>query len=201
MANFELSIDRAKFQHTGVQPVFDENLYGELLDEFLPEQAHVLRVKLEPHPAWGVSMVQRAVRRASLRTKYNLYGEYKNSGIWISCIDDVIETNDTLLHETKHYLNDIFGTFSKEEVSLKYQRAAVWAGSFATSAAAFGIGAEASIPAQYPVLIAGTVLATSISANRYLTDRTAEEISAQDFAVLPEVVEAYGQVIKYRQAS
>lgn len=57
MADFELHINYAAFERAGRQPRFDENLFGDLLDEQtkfigVPEDKDSLDVYLKPYPPW-----------------------------------------------------------------------------------------------------------------------------------------------------
>lgn len=196
MADFEVRINEGGFKRVGVTPSFDENLYGELLDEFAPD-AQPLQVGLTPHLSWGRSPLGQLGMALAYRDDYEIAGVYGDNALRVHCVADEVKTNDTLLHETKHFIDDTTGEIEEGTRVMRRSMNRVL-GTAAASGVVIGT-ALAVTNAGEPLLGAAVVVpALPMMIRSYW--KAPHEVAARQFAADPEVTEAYGRVISYRQA-
>jgi hypothetical protein len=193
MANFELTIDKEGFKSLGVNAHFDEKLYNELLQEFTvaPSQPSII---LKPHMSWGLNATARTFKRLRHPLRFSDYGEYRGGGeLNILCTEDIEDTNDTLLHETKHYIDDETGDAHHHSFVRKNCLYGI-AGAFITTE----IATELTIPPDFKMVSSAVLAVSGIALIKHYSYSVApEELSARKFAEDTDILEAYGQIISY----
>lgn len=195
MADFELTIDSSAFYSAGVKARFDENLYGELLEERC-KGLLVPQLTLRPHMSWGLSPLARAIKRIQHPLTYTDYGNYLNGVIDVACLEDLENTNDTLLHETWHLIADQNeGLSDSDRVVRKRLLTIAGAVVLASVATDLCLSSDLRLPAVGLVSLAGIA-----STRTFGYCLAPDEINAIKFAEDPLVLEAYGQIISYTAA-
>ena len=196
MADFEISIDERGFRRVGVVPTFDENLYGQLLDEFVPDSQE-LQVGLTPHLSWGRSPLGRLFIALARRDDYEIAGVYTKNALRVHCIADEAKTNDTLLHETKHFIDDTTGELEKGSRVMRRSVNRVLGTAAATGV---GIGSALAITNTGEPAFGAIVAVPALPIMIRTYWKAPHEVAARQFAADPEITEAFGKIIGYRQA-
>ncbi len=217
MANFNLNVQPEAFERLGVKPFFDENLYGELLDNLAPGTGD-LEVHFRPHINWGIGTMRSALRQTialyagdhkQMQT-YRTLGSFDkdNKVINVFGTQNVESTNGTLLHETKHLIDLSSGDFEEglqwargesSRILKRGAKASLLAG--VATGALVGIGSGDEFTAGLVSLSVGvTSLTGSLAlANRIPYKNSPHEIAAREFELEPDILREYGSIIRYGQ--
>lgn len=201
MVNFEVNIDQKGFHRVGVEPVFDEARYGQMLNEFT-EGDHQLRVNLAPHHSWGRSQIGHLAFVMARRQHGGVY-DPKTQSLNVDCYPDPMSTNTTLLHETKHFFQDTSGQL-KTEQNKQRRKQLLQLGSTVLAGGGISLPLLLNVPAEIPYMILASsplmLAVPAVMALRYRLERFSPfEVEAQDFATSPEITQSYGNIIRYRQ--
>ena len=196
MADFELIIDEQAFHKAGVRPVFDENLYGQLLDEYAPG-CERLTVEVFAHKSLGAGALRSRMYEAFPILVNGYVGGYDEKELAVLCLPDLSDTNNTLLHETKHFFDDMTGAFDasfKRQVEMtRFARYSMFG-----SAALIGVTAHVTLPLLGLLSAAAPLPIYRHMLGAFYTEAE-HEVNAQSFAANAEVVKQYGKIITYEQ--
>jgi hypothetical protein len=198
LANFEVCVDDAAFLAVGTTPLFDENRYGDLLDA-CGVTDDPLVVSLSPHHEWTGRLSHKIKAIKERRLGYKVAGRYLESGVNVFCNEDLDDTNDTLLHETKHFVDDVTGAQEKFDVvndrNEMIADGAILLGTVGTIAL---LAKTRKIPAT---IGAGVALPLLLAKNKICYGLAPDEAEARDFAFEVSLFEEYGRIITYAQAA
>jgi hypothetical protein len=211
MLEFTVNIDQEKFDKLNVDLQFNKNLYGELIDESftgpVPEGKELnIHVSpwaplLEPTAAGRLSKVYRRETRSS--GEYLFHGELHTHPR-----DNQLINNINLLHETKHWLDDISGEFTeeKQKARLAQLRRKVYTTAGATAVAEVSTSAITYAATHSLSLAAGAFISVSLATfpllnriKRQIYATSPHELAAQEFAGNPDRLKRFGNIITYTQ--
>ena len=195
MANFEVQIDNAAFSRVGVAPRFDAGLYGELLDEVQPNHPG-LEISLTPALGWGHSPIGKLGMMLIYREQMAIAGQYNPEAnvMYVRCEPNLPRTNSILLHETKHFFDDINGTLAEGQKVMETTKNRVIAGVVGGGAAIAGILAATKLGSP----MWGTTTVIPGLPMMHLTYwKAPHEVAARNFAKRPDIFQRYGRVISY----
>jgi hypothetical protein len=197
MADFDLFIDECGFKKIGVKPIFNEDLYCDLLNEFTTTNAQAC-IALRPHMSWGLSPREKFLTRLQHPYKYTDYGEYHKNKLDIVCVEDLEETNNTLLHETKHFIDD-YSVVTQERKTVKERILNIGVGVVIAADIVTFVEFRGNTDADIAVICGGLVLSAIGLYRYYGYTNTPYEIEARYFADNAKILEAYGHIISYQQ--
>ena len=207
MADFELNIATDQFKKVGFEfKKFDREKFRDLIG-MLATRA-VTYKKPTVHLAPWAPLLARTKLGTVLRIlnpRQRRFGDYDNktAEIYVYARSDVEETNNTLLHETKHWGDDIAGLLpdTREVHKKTLKRMAPWAGgALALDAivpvATYAITESESV-AQWALIATGALTTMGLTSvkHRVAYENSEWEQRARDFAVDPTVLAQFGTII------
>ena len=195
MADFEVFIDEHEFAKRDVKVSFDEDTYTELLDEYAPNASGIV-INVAPHITFRRNKAAAGLAKWHFRKA--MTGKYDDNEIWVYGQDDVKMTNDTLLHESKHLIDDAAPEYGEahQDYIRRFKILSLSCGVTGTAAGvvANAIGLNPIESTAVGVLVGGVPF-NVINRIWYYSD--AFEGAARQFAVDPIVQAKYGRIISY----
>jgi hypothetical protein len=204
MADFNVRIAERQFSRLGVSVEFDENLYGELLDELaptVPEQKTPV-ITVVPAPIWGASWAYKLASEVGGREKDWPGGDYdwRTATIDILASEKVDETNKSLLYETRVWSADVSGEYAEAYQIMRNRRGY----RRATLLGIVRVGAIAGFElmgSSDGVLVGGIVgLLPGVVPSIVDNQKNPRFKEWRQFSKDPNVIAKFGRVISYRQA-
>lgn len=202
MADFNVRISERQFSRLGVSVDFNENLYGELLDELapsVPEQKTPV-VNVVPAPVWGASFGYKLASQAGHRDEDWPGGDYdwRTATIDVRASEKPDEANRSLLYETRVWSADVSGEYAEAYQMIRNRkgyRRATFLGSVGVGAA---VGAE--LGSVEGAVIGGIVGAIPGMVPGIIdTQKNPHFKQWRQFAKDPDVIARFGRVITYQQ--
>lgn len=203
MADFKIGIAESQFEKLGVRVGFNEDLYGELLDELAPEvptDRETINVGILPAPIWGAPFMYRLVSSAAIaRNEGDFPGQSyypQVAGIDVRASEKVDETNFYLLYATRKWAADMNGDLERADQLVRDRRTyrrTVFSGNVGGLAAlGYAVGsAEGAVIGGLTGAVSGTVAAVrDTQRNPYFREWN-------EFVENPEVVAKFGRIISY----
>lgn len=204
MADFNVRVSERQFSRLGVSIGFDENLYGELLDELaasIPEQKTPV-VNVVPAPVWGASWAYKLASEAGRRRDEDWPGgkyDWRTATIDLRASEKSDETNRSLLYETRVWSADVSGEYTAAYQIIRdrrtYRRTTLLGGVGVGAAVGFELGSiEGAVVGGLVGLMPGMVPGVVD------TQRNPHFREWRQFSKDPDVVARFGRVISYQQA-
>lgn len=203
MANFNVRIAERQFSRRGVIVDFNENLYGDLLDELAPSvpEQKIPLVNVTPARLWGASFIYKMASPAAHRDGDLPSGAYNHNTatVEVNASEKPNETNKALLYATRAWSADISGELAEARQRLQTRRPylnAALVGTIGVGAVVGGLlgSVEGAVPGAVIGIIPGGV-AVMIDAHRDPYSRRWSQFSED-----PDVIAQFGRVITYKQA-
>lgn len=204
MANFELRVNQEGFRELGVQVEFEENLYGEMLDEFLPETSAPTpdpMVYITPARAWGEGNFRKALLAHEGREEDLPGATYIEGSAQISlrASEDLTETNASLLYGTRRLVADRNGEIdlatSRNHNHRHLRRLSFLGSTGGAAVVGYGIAGPEG-------LFIGGMLGSAAGMIVSMVDYSSNPIRREwaKFARDPEIIARYGHIVSYRQS-
>lgn len=195
MANYEVRVNEDQFRGLGIDLRFDKSLYGELLDVFCLS-ATPLKVHIAPHPIWRQPAIGKLNALLFRREELARTGQYdvEDRIIDVFCLPSASKANRTLLHETKHYIDDTTGQLERGIQSMQENSNNICRGSLLSGIAMAGTLAAIGGDPMFGAL----AVAPALPLMHRAYWKSSHEIAAREFAHNPEISQAYGDIITYR---
>ncbi len=194
MADFNIKVNDEAFRQLGVKPVFDENLYGKLIDAHAQQQISPLDVVVTPSALWsGRSLLHLSQRLQDIYTGNAVLpvGGYSGSeqSIVLPANSDPARTTKLLLHETKHYIDHMNGNSEESAALMKLHLR----GAVALAGAGVLLGA---VTGKKGLAVASALSPLATLPTAYW--KAPHEVAARQFADDKDIQDDYGKVITYK---